>query len=173
MGLLDQSSGSTASPLPPGSGFAPADSEAAFTGFLAGVGASLEQLDAESATRHVLAWYGGVRAHGCPPQFDGDMLLFQWGVYDWGSGPSFQFDLTRQFIKIGPDPQGDDDEMSQLSLTLHFAPTDALRELGIGNQWCPNPEAVAEFEQFVTASAAYRAVTAAPPNLVELRWSMV
>ena len=44
------------------------------------------------------------------------MLLHQWGTYDWGEGPSFQFDITRQLISVA----GADDDMWQLSVTLHF-----------------------------------------------------
>jgi hypothetical protein len=47
-----------------------------------------------------------------------DMLLFQYGTYDWGGelGEHFKFDITRQFSKKNFD-------MFQLSLTLIFEPT--------------------------------------------------
>ncbi|MDR2633709.1 MAG: hypothetical protein LBC51_08840 [Treponema sp.] len=48
---------------------------------------------------------------------DGDMLLFQYGLYDWGKGRFFEFDITRQFIKQN------EDEPYQLSMTLLFEPT--------------------------------------------------
>ena len=39
----------------------------------------------------------------------GDMLLYQWGVHDWGQGPSFQLNITRQFIEL-VEEEGEDDE---------------------------------------------------------------
>jgi hypothetical protein len=45
---------------------------------------------------------------------DGDMLLFQYGTYDWGNGKFFEFNITRQFIKVN------EDEPYQLSMTLFF-----------------------------------------------------
>lgn len=47
---------------------------------------------------------------------DGDMLLFQYGTYDWGNGKFFEFNITRQFIKVN------EDEPYQLSMTLFFEP---------------------------------------------------
>lgn len=47
---------------------------------------------------------------------DGDMLLFQYGTYDWGNGKYFEFDITRQFIK------SNEDEPYQLSMKLFFEP---------------------------------------------------
>lgn len=46
-----------------------------------------------------------------------DMLLFQYGTYNWGGelGEHFSFDITRQFSKKNFD-------MFQLSMTLIFAP---------------------------------------------------
>jgi hypothetical protein len=49
---------------------------------------------------------------------DNDMLLFQYGTYDWGKGKDFEFDITRQFIR------DEEDEPYQLSLTLFFDPID-------------------------------------------------
>jgi hypothetical protein len=37
----------------------------------------------------MLAFYASDRAADCAG-VDGDMLLFQWGIFDWGSGPTVQ-----------------------------------------------------------------------------------
>jgi hypothetical protein len=68
----------------------------------------------------------------------GDMLLFQWGTYDWhdGKGPSFQFELARQFVIAGFEPDRADDAIWQLRVTLHYAPSDATAAVGDGNRWC-------------------------------------
>ncbi|MBO9153362.1 hypothetical protein ACFOTA_14165 [Chitinophaga sp. GCM10012297] len=49
-------------------------------------------------------------------QPDEDMLLFQYGIDDWGdeTGEHFSFDITRQFVK--------QEDIYQLSLSLIFEP---------------------------------------------------
>ena len=62
----------------------------------------------------MLAFYGSVRFDDVDLAADGDMLLYQWGAYDWGEGESFEFDITRQLI-LGT---GEDEDIFQLSLTF-------------------------------------------------------
>ncbi len=33
----------------------------------------------------------------------GDMLLFQWGINDWGNGPALEINITRQLIATDDD----------------------------------------------------------------------
>ncbi|MBL8022234.1 MAG: hypothetical protein JNM27_21340 [Leptospirales bacterium] len=60
---------------------------------------------------------------------DGDMLLFQYGVYDWGSGENFEIDFTRQFYR--------EDEILQLRCTLYFPPNVGKRT-ATRNLWSTN-----------------------------------
>jgi len=70
-------------------------------------------LTPSTAVASMFAFYRDVRADGCDLEQEGDMLLFQWGTYDWGHGLRFEFDVTRQCI-LG---DGDDDDITQLHLT--------------------------------------------------------
>jgi len=144
------------------------DTPATFEQRLDSSGLVVANLSVRDAVAQMLSFYRDVRVADCPLDADGDMLLFQWGVYDWGVGPSFQFDLTRQFI-CGVD----DDAIRQLSLVLHFAPSEQLSALEPGNRWCHSPEQLQEFETFVRGSAAYRAVVEAVPDRVELELQAV
>ena len=101
--------------------------------------------------RLMLEFYANERADGCAIDQDGDMLLYQWGTYDWGEGEFFEFNITRQFM----DAAGEDDDIRQLSLTFKFEPTEALRKLADGNRWCATPDEVDEFRTFIEASDAY------------------
>ena len=168
MGFLDRFSGSKSAPS---SGVSPAKSEAAFTSFVAAAGATVQGLDAETTRALVLDFYRSVPAKGCLPASDGgDMLLYEWGVYDWGSGEWFEFSILRQFSTA--DDEGDD-SISQLHVTLYHAPTKSLRTLGAGERWCSSVAELSDFETFITDSAAYQAVARQTPHHVEVWWEHV
>ena len=79
---------------------------------------------------------------------DTDMLLFQYGTYDWGSGENFEFNITRQFIFA------DADEPFQLSLTLFF---DAVK-IESYDCWSMNFETIEDFVNDIKSSEGYRLV---------------
>ena len=130
-------------------------------------GTPISSLTPAEGIRLMLDFYRDVRADGCQLEEDGDMLLFQWGTYDFGEGRSFQFNITRQFMLSEPEDEDDDAAMSQLSLTFHFTPSPQLDTLE-GNRWCSTPEDLADFEAFITGGEAHRAVATARPTNVTL-----
>jgi hypothetical protein len=107
-----------------------------------------------AAVASMIAFYRDVRAEECDLEADGDMLLFQWGTYDWGHGPRFEFDITRQFIVGG----GDDDDIRQLHVTFRFKLDDSLRSIAAGDRWCRTPEELADFSSFIEGHPAYHAL---------------
>lgn len=66
--------------------------------------------------------YDKVKYPKCRPENDGDMLLFQYGVYDWGSGRWFEVRMVRQFIVESWRRHPDYARMEQLDLTLFYPP---------------------------------------------------
>ena len=114
----------------------------------------------------MVRFYVDERADGVDIDQDGDMLLFQWGTYDWGEGPSFQYGIVRQLMPT--DDDDDDDDIWQLSLTAHFAPADEARTLGDGERWCSSPDDVEEFLDFVRQHPATIYADGHPPSRVEL-----
>ena len=126
------------------------------------VGPDIDASTPRRAFEAMFAFYVDKRVEDVDIDSDGDMLLYQWGVYSFTGPASFQLDLTRQFCIE------DEDEPYQLSLTLHFAPSDSLRQLGDGNKWCDSPRALPEFRQFVESSAAFKALADAHPSRVDL-----
>jgi hypothetical protein len=117
-------------------------------------GGDLSALSLAEGVNAMLEFYREVRARGCDIAQDGDMLLFQWGTYDWGDGEHFEFDITRQFI----EEPGADEDIWQLSLTFRFAPEESLRALGSGNRWCHSPQELEPFVTFIRSTAAYTLV---------------
>lgn len=131
-------------------------------------GTPMSGLTPAQGIRLMLDFYRDVRAKDCELDDDGDMLLFQWGTYDFGKGRSFRFDITRQFIVEDED----DSPMSQLSFVFHFAPSAQLGALK-GNRWCGTLDELDDFETFITGADAYRAVAAARPEKVTLDYRRV
>lgn len=125
-----------------------------FVEFVKNQGDEADKGDPASGFKLMFAFYETRRAKGCDMAHGGDMLLFQWGTYDWGKGKRFELDVTRQLI-VG---DGEDDEIFQLSLTYLFKPTAKLIAIKSGNRWCRNLSELAEFKKYVVASAAFKAV---------------
>lgn len=96
-----------------------------------------------------------------------DMLLYQWGSYDWGAGKHFELNITRQFVEAELE---DDDAISQLSLTYKYKPSTEFEALGASNCWEDDPP---EFRQFILGSTSFMAVADAKPDQVDLIHSYV
>jgi hypothetical protein len=131
---------------------------------------SLSELTPGEGIELMLDFYRDVRVEGCPLEDDGDMLLFQWGTYDWGHGPLFEFDTTRQF---GESALEGDDAISQLSFTFHFTPSAQIDLLGQGSRWCYTPEGLSDFAAFIASTAVYRTVAEFRASKVTLTYSRV
>jgi len=140
---------------------------AEFERHLADHGLALAQLGAKQAVETMVAFYAAERVEGAHIDEDGDMLLFQWGTYDWGDGPSFQYDITRQLIVQDDD---DDDAIWQLSLTLHYEPGEDAQALGSGDQWCDSPDHLDEFLHFIEDAPSTRFARRTSPRRVQLEF---
>jgi hypothetical protein len=138
-----------------------------FVDFMARRGLVRSDLTAEYGLPAMLAYYKEERAEGCSFEHDADMLLYQWGTYDWGQGEFFELDITRQLLL---NDGIDDEDFWQLRLTFKFSPTDPLRALRSGNRWCANLGELEQFESFIRTSDAYRAVAAAAPTELDLQY---
>lgn len=121
------------------------------------------------AVASMMAFYRDVRAEECDLEADGDMLLFQWGTYDWGDGPRFEFDITRQFI-LGA---GDDDDITQLHITFRFKPDETLQSIAAGDRWCRTPSELTDFSSFIEGQPAYHAVASRTDGEQDVRYEGV
>jgi hypothetical protein len=131
------------------------------------VGKPVEQLTPREAIAAMCDFYADERADGADLDEDGDMLLYQWGIYSFGKPEAFQIDITRQFMVA------DEDEPYQLHWTCFFKPTDALRKINSSNQWCSSPDELPQFRKFVEASDAFKAVGDSKPDRVEVGFGQV
>jgi hypothetical protein len=147
---------------------APDNAAAEFENRLRSRGLEVSRLTPDAGFSEAFAFYRDIRAKGCESKgVDGDMLLFQWGTYDWGKGKYFNLDLTRQFVLEGTE---DDEGIFQLHLIFLYAPVPMLESLAEGNRWCRSPAELQGFETFVRSSSAYRAALLQTSAKVELSY---
>lgn len=80
-----------------------------------------------------------------------DMLLYQYGVYNWGdeNGNHFSFDITRQIIIP------EDDEPHQLSLNLIFDPS-AFMQIKPYDIWSNDFNSVEDFANHIKSTPDYK-----------------
>jgi hypothetical protein len=147
----------------------PADSAKVFTEFAELRGTTLKGATPAQGIEAMICFFKDVRPQSPVVEDSGDMLLYQWGLYDWGQGPSFQLNITRQFIEVIEE----EEVMSQLGLTFHFAPSDEIKAFGNKNQWCETKSALNEFATFIQQSAPYVALKDSAAKRIEVKWSPV
>ncbi|WP_397472050.1 hypothetical protein [Rheinheimera sp.] len=94
--------------------------------------------------------YQSIQFPNCT-EADDDMLLFQWGTFDWGEGKFFELDLTRQLT----DKEANGDVV-QLCCTLKFQSNSATDYLGEGNFWCNDKNNSGRFLANVVAHTAFQ-----------------
>ena len=96
----------------------------------------------------------------------GDMLLFQYGVYDWGDdhGEHFSFDITRQLIIPN------DDEPYQLNLTLVYPP-EPFRGTAECNFWSDEFYNLEDFITDIKSTAGFNLASKFTPIAYNLVFS--
>ncbi len=143
------------------------EAPAAFDRFLASWGVDPDTLDAVTAVDVMLEWYQFERAEDVVAlDEDGDLLLFQWGSYDWGEGRSFQYEIVRQLIVAE-----DDDGIWQLSVTLYYPESEETQALGAGHRWCPHPRGADDFRGSIESTDATAYAHRAPPSRIDVRFA--
>ena len=147
----------------------PTDSVSAFSSFAMSNGITLSNCTPREGLEQMFSFYKSIAPEGCDGP-DGDMLLFQWGTYDWGAGDHFELNITRQFIEEAFE---DDDAISQLSLTFKFVPTSDYTSLSDGTRWCDGPTELELVREFAFSSPAFTAVADQKAVAVELTHSYV
>lgn len=146
------------------------DSASVFRRHLLSRGVNADWATLREMIEGALSFYRGVAAAGLAASPDADMLLFQFGVYDWGQGEHFEIDVTRQFMLDGAE---DDDALSQLRCATLFEPTAELRNVGTGHRWCQSRADLDTFREFILSSNAYAAAARSQPIWRDIVWSPV
>lgn len=139
-------------------------------------GADIMHLSAREAVELMSAFYQEVRADDCGTNIERDMLLFQWGTYDWwgGDGEFFEYEAVRQMIPEPQEPnEAPDSFIWQLAISLKFLPSDKLRQVGGGSRWCVGLDQLDDFMAFIRGCEATVQVAGLAPRTVQLRFENV
>ena len=148
----------------------PSNSAEKLKEFLASRGLDKSHVMTQQLVFNGIDFYKSVRCSGLAVNPQADMLLVQWGVYNWGKGEYFEFDLSRQFVSSAAFS---DNAISQLRFTAYYSPTPILRSIKAENRWCESLAETASFERFIQSSAALNAVSSLSPSRVAIEWSPV
>ena len=83
------------------------------------------------------------------------MLLFQYGIYDWGEGETFEINLTRQLMRQHSDEDDDDSNIFQLGITFYY---DSKSFLSVEdfNHWSFSDPNIEQFHQFFKGTEGYK-----------------
>jgi hypothetical protein len=146
------------------------DSKIEFENFIEQKGFVINKLMLADGMDLMLEYYKGIRVGNCPIDKNGDMLLFEWGTYNWGEGSFFQCDITRQFIVDGLEG---DDAISQLSMRFYFIPNPEFDNLKSGGRWCESPDELFNFNLFINTNETYLLVAMRQPVKILLDYSQV
>ncbi|MCL2695811.1 MAG: hypothetical protein FWE69_05750 [Clostridiales bacterium] len=123
-----------------------------------------EILSADELIAFAVTLFNEIKTEGFSDESSNeDMLLFQYGVYDWGdeNGKHFSFDITRQIF----DPE--EDEPYQLKCTLIFEPT-AFMKIESYNDWSDLYDCVEGFVDHIKSTAGYEAASKMKAKKAEL-----
>lgn len=121
----------------------------------------------ESLMDLVLAYFQEVQFESADIENDGDMMLFEYGTYDWGQGKFFQIGLTRQLIEMHEDDEEQEDHMYQLRVTLFYNPTE-FETVGDFNKWSSTCSSLNDFKDVIINSAGYQAALNRNPVRLEI-----
>ena len=131
----------------------PSTSVNAFEEFIENRGSALPALTVCTGVAEMLSFYESVAPLGCTIE-NGDMLLLQWGTYDWGDDPQFEINIARQFMESAAE---DNDAISQLQVTFKFPPDKDTAALGNGNRWCNSQSEIQQFREYIFSNRAFLA----------------
>jgi hypothetical protein len=93
-----------------------------------------------------------------------DVLLFQYGVCDWGddNGEHFAFDITRQIINPA------EDEPYQLNFTLIFEVSADFAEIDRHTVWSDDYDTLDDFAAHIKSTSGYVSASKANPQKYQL-----
>jgi hypothetical protein len=150
----------------------PDDITKLFAAFLLRKGIVLEQVTPPQAIDLMVEFHSSVQCDWAARHPHSDMLLFQYGVYDWGHGENFELNVTRQLMHVYAEDVGETVVYFQLELTLFYKP-DTYREIPDFNRWSMDCQSIAEFVNEMKKTDGYLRACCDVPRKVEMNGGLV
>ncbi|NOS91902.1 MAG: hypothetical protein HOP30_08265 [Cyclobacteriaceae bacterium] len=108
----------------------------------------------EVAIDSMLDFYKNNRAHNHNGNNDDDMLLFQYGIYDWdGTGQKFELNLTRQMADT-------DDEYNQVRLIIYYS-IEEIGDVGNFNLWSTDLPDMEQWKKVIMHTEGFKRASSA------------
>jgi hypothetical protein len=106
-----------------------------------------------------VALYREVKLEGTQHYDESDMLLFEYGCYDWydGQGECFDFSVTRQWFLP------DNDEPYQLRIQMRYDP-EAFRAYGTETHWCEDDGSIDDWTNLIRSTKAFSLANSLGPQ---------
>lgn len=162
---LGELTGSPVSPVPaPATPVEPGELGAAWVRWAGAHGVDPLRASLREGSDLMLSFYAEVRVQGCDPADDQDMLLVEWGSFDWGDGRAFEVDFSRQLTL----PAARGGTVWGLHVVYRFAPTGTIGAIPQGNDWWGSADRIGEFAEGLQANEALAAVAGKEPQSVEI-----
>ena len=111
-----------------------------------------------------LSLYMEQRIEDADAEKDGDILQFEWGTYDWGSGRQFEVNLIRQVMKSSNNLNAVRNSKRQLIVSYSYESAEANDGLGSGSYWCQSPSMMNEFIDKFENSEPFQWASTEKPN---------
>ena len=144
--------------------------EKAFFDYLGAKDLSKEVLSLITLPAIFLNYYDLVRFEQLSRENDQDMLLFEYGIYDWGKGRNFEISLTRQFYEVFP--QSESQRIFQQKIIFFFAPK-KYEQVTSFNKWSCDCTNLTEFEAQIVNSSGFIAASKDIPLKQEISVELV
>lgn len=120
--------------------------------YLKGKGFGADSLSLDSFPALFVGYYRDVHFDKLNRENDDDMLLYQYGTYDWGLGPFFEIDFVRQLCEMPPGEL--DPDIYQQHITFYFEPV-KFQDISSFNLWSNDSPNLEQFERTILASAGF------------------
>jgi hypothetical protein len=124
-------------------------------------------LTPENALDLMIEFYHSAHVKGVDSDIpDNDMILFQYGTYDWqdGNGRRFSLDFTRQFILET------EDEPYQLSLILYYS-SDTIGDMESYSRWSIIDPSISDWATEIRSTMGFKMVSSITPKSFNIRFN--
>lgn len=126
--------------------------ENSFLEFLQGKGLDIQGLSLKIFPNLFIEYVEKVKFSGFNEENNSDMLLFQYGNYDWGNGKYFEVNFTRQLYEIFADGSH---QILQLGITFYYD-SETFSNVKSFNKWSWETESLEFFLQTIFDSDGFQ-----------------